>query len=277
MKRIIDFKIVLILLMFFGMNMSCGSDNDDVIDPVNGGNENPDPNPDPDPDPDPQPGEGAVFILIDEESIDNGNEPNNFSETDVNDDLAEVGLRQPLRFFEDNIGEEIELYTGQVGDEGWFALKTIPTSWESAGPTESGAGNFLQAGPGLGQDGSEDLLDEIADVIPLRATGLSMLIGQTILAIVFDSDISINYDPIEGNLQGDNLGIVALEVLEVSARTGGSDSDLPVMRVLIKSAEETLGEDLFLFNNPPIPQSSSEPEDITPPANIPDIELVAAN
>jgi hypothetical protein len=275
MKRKVEVRKMWILLVIIGLAMGCSSDNDDVVDPVNGGNENPDP--DPDPDPDPQPGEGAIFIFIDEDSIDNGNEPNNFSDTDVNDDLAEVGLREPLSFFEDNIGEEIDLYTGQVGDEGWFALTSVPTSWINAGPTDSGARNFLQAGPGLGQDGSEDLLDEIPDVIPLRATGLAMLTGQTILAIVFDSDISINYDPIEGNLQGDNLGIVALEVLEVTNRTGGSDSDLPVVRVLIKSAGDIAGEQLFLFSNPPVPESSSEPEDITPPANIPEIELVAAD
>lgn len=273
MKKIMKSKNVWIVLLIFGMAIGCGIDNDDVVDPVNGGNENPDP----DPDPDPQPGEGAVFILIDEESIDNGNEPNNFSETDVNDDLAEVGLREPLQFFEENIGEEVDLYTGQVGDEGWFALTAIPSSWINAGPTDNGARNYLQAGPGLGQDGSEDLLDEIPDVIPLRGTGLAMLTGQTILAIVYDSDISINYDPIEGNLQGDNLGIVALEVLDVTTRTGGSDSDLPVVRVLIKSAGDISGEDLFLFSNPPIPDSSSEPEDITPPASIPDIELAAAD
>ena len=39
----------------------------------------------------------AILLVIDEESIDNGNEPNNFSETDVNDQLAEIGLRKPLR------------------------------------------------------------------------------------------------------------------------------------------------------------------------------------
>jgi len=83
----------------------------------------------------------AIFLLIDEESIDNGNEPNDFSETDVNDQIAEVGLRKPLQFFEANIGQTIELYTGQVGDEGWFALKTIPNSWKSAGPTNNGTQN----------------------------------------------------------------------------------------------------------------------------------------
>lgn len=255
-----------------------GTDYDDLPGNPTEDTEKPDENGDePDPDPDTDTGESGVFILIDEDSIDNGNEPNDFSETDVNDQLAEVGQRQPLEYFQTNIGEEIELYTGQVGDEGWFALTTIPSSWISAGPTDSGARNFLEAGPGLGQDESEDLLDEIPNVIPLRATGLSMLTGQTVLGLVYDSDISINYDPVEGNLQGDNLGIIAFEVLEVSARTGGSDSDLPVVRVLIKDTGEISAGDLLLFSNPPIPESSSEPEDITPPSNVPDIVLVDAN
>ena len=62
----------------------------------------------------------AIFLLIDEESIDNGNEPNNFSDTDVNHSIADIGLRQPLRYFRDNVGKTIDLYTGQVGDEAWF-------------------------------------------------------------------------------------------------------------------------------------------------------------
>ncbi|HRO97742.1 MAG TPA: hypothetical protein PLY79_11870, partial [Ferruginibacter sp.] len=69
----------------------------------------------------PPPGsaQAPVFLVIDEESIDNGNPPNNFSNTDVNDQLATVGLRQQLQYFANNIGDTITLYTGDVGDEGW--------------------------------------------------------------------------------------------------------------------------------------------------------------
>ena len=70
-----------------------------------------------------------VFLVIDEESIDNGNEPNNFSDVNVNDQLAKVGLRQPLDYFQKNIGKTITLFTGQVGDEGLYAIKQIPASW----------------------------------------------------------------------------------------------------------------------------------------------------
>ncbi|ERM80671.1 hypothetical protein P872_12460 [Rhodonellum psychrophilum GCM71 = DSM 17998] len=219
------------------------------------------------------PGEGyAVLLVIDEDSIDNGNEPNNFTEVDVNDQLATVGLRTPLKYFQDNLGNTIDLFTGQVGDEGWFALKNIPNRWRNAGPTNNGARNYLTPGPGLGapnvDDDREIHLDEIPDVTPLRATGLKMLIGQKVLAVVYDSDISINYSPLEGNLKGANLGMVALEVVDVRARTGGSSSDLPIVSVKILNVNEIDNLDLRLFSNAPVPQSSSEPFDINPPATV---------
>lgn len=220
----------------------------------------------------------SILLVIDEESIDNGNPPNYFSETDVNDQLATIGQRLPLRYFRENVGKEIELYTGEVGDEGWHALKTIPNSWINAGPTNIGARNFLLAGPGLGggEDGPEVLLDKIPNVTPLRARGLKMLTGKTVLAVVYDGDVSINYGPLDGNLQGANLGVVALEVLSVRRRTDGSSGSLPIVRVRIVSAEAASNAVLKLFSNAPVPKSSSEPFDINPPANTPAIVLTDA-
>ncbi len=274
------YQMLFSLLLVFSLS-ACSNDDDvddvsdDITDDINGtdddngsrngdGNGNPDPN------------AAAVFILIDEESIDYGNEPNDFSENDVNDNISEIGQREILAYFSENVGEEITLYTGQTGDEAWFALKDIPNSWNNAGPIASGARNFLEPGPGLGQDESEDLLDEIPDVMPLRATGLAMLTGQIIIAVVFDSDISINYDPVEGNLQGENLGVVAFEVISVAERTSGSDSDLPSVNIRILNFMEVEALELNLFSNAPILESSSEPEDTVPPATIPDIELSPA-
>lgn len=212
-----------------------------------------------------------VLLLIDEDSIDNGDEPNGFSDIDVNDQIARVGLREQLSFFKNNKGKTIDLYTGQVGDEGWFALTAIPNTWINAGPTENGTENFLAPGPGLGapniDEDREVLLDEISGVTPLRATGLKMLEGKKVLAVVFDSDISINYSPLKGSLKGDNLGLVAFEVLEVRKRDNGSSSSLPIVSIRILDSDEVLGWKKVLFSNPPVPQTSSEPFDITPPAS----------
>ena len=54
----------------------------------------------------------AVFLVIDEDSIDNGNPPNFFSSDDVNENIAEIGLRAVLPFFEANPGSVISLHTG---------------------------------------------------------------------------------------------------------------------------------------------------------------------
>ncbi|MBK9337093.1 MAG: hypothetical protein IPM98_11140 [Lewinellaceae bacterium] len=222
--------------------------------------------------------DAAVLLVIDEESIDNGNPPNNFSDVDVNDQLANVGLRESLRFFRENAGQTIDLFTGEVGDEGWHALKTIPASWKNAGPTDNGSRNFLAPGPGLGSgnDDREVLLDKIPDVTPLRATGLKMLIGKTVLAVVYDSDISINYSPLNGNLMGANLGIVAFDVLDVQERTDGSTSSLPRVTIRIRKVDNVVTAPLTLFANAPVPQSSSEPFDIKPPNTAPVAQLVPA-
>lgn len=220
----------------------------------------------------------AIFIIIDEDSIDNGNEPNGFSQVEVNDNLAEIGQRKQLQYFQDHIGETIDLYTGQVGDEGWHAPKSIPDSWKSAGPTDKGLVNYLVPGPGLGggNDDREVLLDKIADVIPLRATALAMLQGETIYAVVHDSDISTNYDPILANLQGAYLGTVAFRVNSVERRIDGSDSDLPRVSITILDTHTLDQAGLYLFKNAPQPASSSEPQDVVPPTSHAQIQLEKA-
>ncbi|WP_373523775.1 hypothetical protein [Aquiflexum sp.] len=230
---------------------------------------------------DPDSNDFVVFLVIDENSIDNGNEPNDLTDMDVNDQIARIGQREQLKYFKENVGKTIELYSGEVGDEGWFALKTIPNRWVNAGPTENGLQNYLVPGPGLGSpnidDDREVLLDEIPDVTPLRATGLKMLVGYKVLAVVYDSDISINYSPLEGNLQGANLGMVAFEVLSVRERTDGSDSSLPAVSIRILDVPALSNFGKVLFSNAPVPQSSSEPFDVVPPSSTTIPVLVQAN
>lgn len=218
-----------------------------------------------------------VLLVIDEESIDNDTPPNNFSEIAVNDPFATPGYRTPLRFFRDNPGRTITLYTGEVGDEGWFALKNISDSWKNAGPATTGAENFIIAGPGLGSGNDpEALLDKIPDVTPLRGAGLKMLVGKTIYAVVYDSDISMNYNPINVSLKGATLGTVAFKVLSIAERTNGSDAALPVMTIEVLDTDAVLEKGLFLFSNPPPIQSSSEPFNTAPPETVGEPVLIPA-
>jgi hypothetical protein len=209
-----------------------------------------------------------VFLVIDEDSIDNGNEPNFFSAEAVNDDIAEIGVRAQLRYFAQHVGQRLTLFTGQVGDEGWFALKTIPASWAKAGPTTDGLTNYLYAGPGLGRRNRhgdrESRLDKVPDVTPLRATGLRMLEGQSVCAVVYDSDVSVNYDPLDGSLKGANLGTVAFRVIAVTRLYGASSSSLPEVQIEIQDASQVCAAPLRLFADAPAPTSSSVPFDIQP-------------
>ena len=211
----------------------------------------------------------SIFIVIDEDSIDNGNPPNFFSEVQVNDDVAHIGQRIALPAFSGaNIGNTITLHTGNVGDEGWFALKTIPDSWNTAGPTADGLTNFFLAGPGLGtpdiNGDRESLLDKIPDVTPLRATSLSSLVGENVCAVVYDSDVSIDYDILEGSLKGTNLGIVAFTIISVTQLTEFSSSSLPAVEVDILDAE-LFCEGFFELHTQAIePDTSSEQPDLIP-------------
>ena len=209
--------------------------------------------------------QARVFLVIDEESIDNGNPPNFFSAADVNDNIARIGLRSELPYFASHENQTITLHTGTVGDEGWFAPKTIPTKWGTVGPTPDGLRNYILAGPGLGSGGNPDRwLDKIPDVTPLRATGLNMLEGACVCALVYDSNISINYGPLNGNLKGANLGLAAFEVENVTQLTGYSSGSLPKVEIEIRDAAEVCNGPLTLLSAAPAPTSSSQPYDTVP-------------
>ena len=204
---------------------------------------------------------GVKFIIIDEDSIDNDDEPftketcfqylnpsvfttnpgcgdfEDDTSSPVNDDLADPGVRDELRWFDANPGEMAELQVGHISDEGWFAPQEIPQSWDDADVVfkngeiheADGIRNFvgvmdptggpLIPGEGLGVgDDPEIFLDKIPNVEPIRFEGLKGLLDMTLCAVVYDSDISVNYlDPgVENaNLQGANLGIVAFTVLQI--------------------------------------------------------------
>lgn len=216
-----------------------------------------------------------VLLLIDEDSIDNGNQPNRFSASAVNDKIAKLGLRTPLPAFDgDNIGLSYILYTGDVGDEGLFAPRSNDPRWAATGPTADAKRNFVGhargshphgVGPGLGSHHAkggdrEARLDKVPDVVPLRATGLAGLVGKSVCAVVWDGDIGLNYGPITASLKGANLGTVAFKVLSSSPRTNGSSGSLPAVRVEVEDAGMACDEQLTNYEAPE-PRSSSEPFD----------------
>jgi hypothetical protein len=228
------------------------------------------------PPPPPLPG---IFLVIDEDSIDNGSPPNFFSDIDVNDQMAGLGLRAQLPYFAANVSETIELPTGQVGDEGWFAVNTIPNSWADTGPTDDGLQNFLgvnnTVGPGLGTGRDpEAYLDKISDVKPLRHEELEMLVGNTVCAVVYDGDISINYEPTSGSLKGATLGIVGFQVVSVQAVTNSSSSALPQVTITILDANEACVGPLALFTEvPQLPASEGPTIDEEVPRNTTNVEV----
>ncbi|MGH9901329.1 MAG: hypothetical protein ACRD68_05835, partial [Pyrinomonadaceae bacterium] len=210
----------------------------------------------------------AYVLVIDADAIGKGQAPNNFTDGDVNLDIAGLGARRPLRYFSANLGGVITLRAGQVGDEGVFALKSIPSSWAAAGPTTDGLRNYIQAGPGLGapdRNGDrESLLDKVPDVTPLRATGLKLLAGERVFAVVYDGDVGVNYGPLNGSLKGKTLGVVAFEVVEVTRSAGASSSTLPQVKVRILDAAKFREGLSRLLRQAPAPRSSSEPMDVAP-------------
>ena len=180
--------------------------------------------------------------LIDEDCIDNGalaiEELANagacgggLPSVCVNDQLANPGVRLPLPLatgtiignaFWPAMGTQAPLRSGQLFDEGLFKLCAAPQSWVDAGTTTDGLLNYLVAeAPGFGV-GGEFLLDNILDVTPLHTADLEAMIGHSCCAVVYDSDISINYNPLQGNLQGANLGILHFTILAVGPDPDGS-------------------------------------------------------
>lgn len=237
--------------------------------------------------------EQPIFLIIDEDAIDNGIQfnssgggiipggPQYFSAWDVNDDISSETQRSVLRYFQSNIGSTITIQSGQTGDEGWFAPNCIPAKWISSYPymdTTCLTGNEQQNAIRnyLGLNGtsaipSQERLDKTPDVRPLRALGLNRLIGKVVYAVVYDSDVSINYDlgtplGVNANLQGETLGVVAFQVNEVRTLNNFSSSTLPEVQITILDASSYSNSN-FMLLSAPIPASSSVPNDRIAPGS----------
>ena len=75
---------------------------------------------------------------------------------------------------------------------------------------------------------SQARLDKVRDVAPLRNQDLVQLVGKTCVAVVYDSDINIDYQPLYSNLQGERYGLFTFKVEAVEVV--GPDSFLPETR-----------------------------------------------
>ena len=161
----------------------------------------------------------------------------------INKNIADPGVRDRLPIPVGTIigngapgGTVAPLRTGQVGDEGFFVLDSAPRSWVDAGPTDNGLLNFYLAESGEFGRESEEILDEIDGVRPLRSEELSALVGSTFCAVVYDSDVSVDFYPPKGNLQGANLGTIDFTVLAVGEPR--DDGMLPDITIEVVEPEE---------------------------------------
>ena len=158
--------------------------------------------------------DGLTLLIADEDFLDNGTSSVEFAAYDcgvtpdmlVNDeDPVEYG-NPPLYWNAFCPGGEYWLPTGQIGDEGLFA---------------PGMGTGLDLGMFVTGMIDQAYLDEIPDVRPLRDGPIAGLVGQSVVAVVYDSDVSINtggscYAPaFEANLQGDRYGLFFFTVFDV--------------------------------------------------------------
>jgi hypothetical protein len=190
-------------------------------------------------------GQSPVLMLIDEDSIDNGQPPDNWTALDVNAPIAQLGLRDPLPWFASREGAHATLHSGQPGDAGWFALRSVPSNWTSADGATEGLRNFIIAGPGLGSPDASgnraSLLTAVPDVAELNTSTISTLTGRTVCGLVFDRDVVMNSDG-TANLSGTNLGIVGFKVVNVSGQQGSPE--VASVEIEIVDANEACGGSL---------------------------------
>ena len=118
----------------------------------------------------------------------------------VNDDMPTELGNPPLRWNELFPGDVASLPAGQVDDKGIFALpENLPFSLQ----------DYVDGVVPQSQH------DNIPDVMPLRNQDLVKLLGRACLAVVYDSNIDMNYLPIRANLQGARYRLSYFTVLDI--------------------------------------------------------------
>ena len=162
-----------------------------------------------------QPPADLCVVIIDENTIDNNissietaaDARGTTSDHLVNDDapftppLTPPAVTPPLHWSSDLLipGEEVLLPGGQVQDEGFFALPPKdPVSgliaYEDFQRSTRSYEDWIDAF--IKSHLTEEELDKVLGVMPLRNNDLRALVGKDCIAVVYDSDISINYEPV---------------------------------------------------------------------------------
>lgn len=197
-----------------------------------------------------------TLLALDKSVIAAEQPPIFFAPGDINADIAAVGLRDPLAYFANHVGDHVTLPGGTSGNAGWFALKATPASWVSVPGVDDAVRNFLLAGPGLGSPDAggdpESLLDSVQGVTPLHEAGLQMLIGRQVCGVVYANEIEWSFGAAGTTLRGPNLGLAAFNVVGI---TSTSAETLPSVEVEILDANQTCAGELTLLTGAPDPDA----------------------
>ena len=195
-----------------------------------------------------------VLVLLDPTAFDYGPAPHLIPSEVANELIGNVGLRDRIPFFATRVGDSVTLPGGDAtGNDGWFALRSVPSSWDSDPGAADGVENYWLAGPGLGspdEDGNRiTMLSDVPDVVPLRASGLGALPGRTVCAIVYDHDLLVvSGDVPHANLAGSTLGVAAFEVIAVD-----TSGDSPAVTIRVLNAKDSCGDTIAPFVEAPNP------------------------
>ena len=197
----------------------------------------------------------AVLLVLDKDALDYGPAPHLLPEGAVDPDAAGIGVREELPYFQNHVGSQVILPSGQNGNGGWFALRSVPAAWATSNGAGDGLQNFALAGPGLGSPDDngdrESLLGNVSDVAALRADGLGLLVGSTVCAVVYGGDVTVTPGtPSTASLQGATLGRIAFTIVSLAPT---DDPDHPNVQVQIAEGHETCAGALAAFAAAPIP------------------------
>jgi hypothetical protein len=194
-----------------------------------------------------------VLLVLDKDAFDYGPAPHFLPPDAVNTDAAGVGVRDELSYFASHVGGQVVLTSRQNGNDGWFALRSVPQAWASEPGATDGLENFALAGRGLGSPDDngdrESLLEFVPDVMPLRAEGLTKLVGRTACAVVYNDHVVVSGgSPSTASLRGATLGRIAFAVVGL---LDTDDPSSPNVQVEIVEGHETCSQPLIAFSDAP--------------------------